>query len=66
MIPWEIGGETNLANLVVLCTRHHHIVHRPGWDATLTSDGTFTVTDPNGTTRTTRPPGHSPPLLLAA
>jgi hypothetical protein len=30
VVWWEKGGATNLANLVCLCARHHHIVHRPG------------------------------------
>jgi hypothetical protein len=28
---WEHGGETNLDNLVLLCSRHHHVVHEGGW-----------------------------------
>lgn len=66
VVPWEHGGETALRNLVCLCSRHHHIVHRPGWHATLEPDGTFHVTDPGGVTRTTRPPAHAPPVLVAA
>lgn len=66
VVPWEHGGETALPNLVCLCSRHHHIVHRPGWRATVDPDGTFHVTDPWGVTRTTRPPAHAPPVLVAA
>jgi hypothetical protein len=66
VVPWEDGGETALRNLVCLCSRHHHVVHRPGWHATLEPDGTFHVTDPWGATRTTRPPAHAPPLRVAA
>ena len=29
--PWEHGGPTQLPNLVLLCTRHHHILHTPHW-----------------------------------
>ena len=34
VIPWEDGGETSIANLVLLCVRHHHAVHEGGWSVT--------------------------------
>jgi hypothetical protein len=53
---WTNGGPTNQANLVLLCSRHHHTVHKPHWTATLHPDtARFTVTNPNGHTRTTQP-----------
>jgi hypothetical protein len=56
-VRWvERGGPTRLANLVLACRRHHHLLHTPGWDAHLDDDGTFTVTDPYGGVRTTAPP----------
>ena len=66
VIWWEKGGTTDIANLVLLCKRHHHIAHRPGWLAEMTPDGTLTVTDPWGVTRSTRPPATGPPLPFAA
>jgi Domain of unknown function (DUF222)/HNH endonuclease len=66
VIWWEKGGTTDIANLVLLCSRHHHIAHRAGWATELAPDGTFHVTDPWGVTRTTRPPATGPPLPHAA
>jgi hypothetical protein len=31
ILEWEHGGETNLDNLTLLCSRHHHAVHEGGW-----------------------------------
>jgi Domain of unknown function (DUF222)/HNH endonuclease len=66
VIAWETGGTTDIGNLVLLCSRHHHIAHRAGWATQLAPDGTFHVTDPWGVTRTTRPRATGPPLLFAA
>jgi hypothetical protein len=56
-VRWvERGGPTRLANLVLACRRHHHLLHTPGWQAHIDDDGTFTVTDPHGGVRTTAPP----------
>jgi hypothetical protein len=54
---WEDGGPTNLANLVLLCSYHHHTVHKRGWQAKLRPDATFEVTTPEGRVRCTPPPG---------
>jgi hypothetical protein len=61
VVPWEKGGRTSPGNLVLLCSRHHHIVHRPGWHARLHPDGTLEVTDPHRRVRTTHPPATGPP-----
>ncbi|HEX7165444.1 MAG TPA: DUF222 domain-containing protein [Acidimicrobiales bacterium] len=58
----EHGGPTEVNNLVLLCTRHHHLLHDQHWQAKLLPDATFEVTTPDGTTRTTRPPGALDPL----
>jgi hypothetical protein len=31
-------GTTDLDNLVLLCSRHHHVVHEAGWTITPTPD----------------------------
>jgi hypothetical protein len=28
---WETGGRTDYDNLLLLCGRHHHLVHEGGW-----------------------------------
>jgi hypothetical protein len=65
--PWLLGGPTEILNLVLLCSRHHHLLHQPGWHAKLLPDATLEVTDPRGRVRTTTPPGlrRAPPLPLA-
>ena len=29
--PWAEGGETSLENLLLLCRRHHRLLHEEGW-----------------------------------
>jgi hypothetical protein len=64
--PWEHGGPTQLPNLALLCTRHHHLLHTPAWHTKLLPDATLEITNPQGHTRTTTPPDPSraPPLPL--
>ena len=50
------GGPTELANLALVCSRHHHVLHQPGWHAKLLPDGRFEVTDTDGVVRGTSPP----------
>jgi hypothetical protein len=58
------GGPTTPDNLVLLCSRHHHLLHSPGWHAKLLPDNVLEVTDPRGQVRTSHPPAHRPPLPL--
>ena len=57
VIPVLDGGPTCLANLVLKCSRHHHIGHQPGWAEKLKPDGTLVLSDPSGRSWTTYPPG---------
>ena len=60
VVPWEEGGFTNLDNLVLGCSRHHHVLHRRRWAQRLDADGSFTVTTPEGRTWTTYAQGALP------
>ena len=31
VVPWESGGDTSLANCVMLCKTHHRLVHHSDW-----------------------------------
>ncbi|MDQ3468452.1 MAG: HNH endonuclease [Actinomycetota bacterium] len=42
-------GPTDLANLLPLCSRHHHLVHEGRWTLELRADRTVTLTRPDGT-----------------
>ena len=50
------GGETNLANLVLACPRHHHLWHSGDWELKLLADAELHITGPDGRTWVTRPP----------
>ena len=61
-VRWVLeGGPTCLDNLTLQCSRHHHLLHSPGWHAKLLPDGTFVVTAPDGRSLEGRPPGRPPP-----
>jgi hypothetical protein len=54
---WRKHGETKLDNLLLLCGRHHQLVHRDGWLIALDADtGRVTFTLPNGTVMISEPP----------
>jgi hypothetical protein len=55
---WEHGGTTDLGNLCLVCSAHHHLVHDDGWTLTRTPDLRWQLVDPAGRAR---PPGPPPP-----
>ncbi len=56
-VRWVVDdGPTALDNLALVCSRHHHILRSPGWDAKLLPDATLIVTTPHGRTLHSRPP----------
>ena len=39
IIPWQVGGDTNLDNLTLLCRYHHRHFEQGGWTCRLNTDG---------------------------
>ena len=59
VVAWQHGGPTDLDNLVLLCGHHHHVVHRPGWQAVFDGDE-FVVTNPQRREQRSRAPVRAP------
>ncbi len=53
---WHDGGSTDLSNLVLLCSRHHHVIHDRRWQLKLLPSGVVEVTDPHGRCWSSDPP----------
>ncbi len=56
IVWWRNGGETNLDNLLPVCTKHHTKIHHDGWVVHLGTDRVLMLTLPDGTRRSTGPP----------
>ena len=39
LVHWMFGGDSGLPNQVLLCHRHHRLVHEGGWQLVRTDDG---------------------------
>lgn len=48
LMPWSAGGRTDLANLVPLCSEHHHRVHEGQWSIELLPDRRLRIHRPDG------------------
>jgi len=49
VVHWINGGPTELENLILLCSFHHHTVHEGGWNITTTATpGRFAFVSPEG------------------
>jgi len=46
---WRHGGRTDLANLLLICSFHHRLVHEHGWSLKRDADGTVHWRRPDGT-----------------
>ncbi len=56
---WSHGGPTDLANLVLVCSRHHTLIHQLDFQLTLRADRTLTVKTADGV-----PVLHHPALAV--
>ena len=50
------GGRTDIANLLPLCSKHHHLAHEGGWRFSLDAERNLTIIRPDSTRMTTGPP----------
>jgi hypothetical protein len=48
VIPWRLGGPTDIDGLLPVCEPHHHLVHEGGWGLTMTPDRVATWARPDG------------------
>jgi len=59
IVHWAHGGETKLGNLVLLCGRHHRLVHEGGFEVARKPDGSLLFRRPDGRVVPTVPsPAH--------
>jgi hypothetical protein len=45
---WRFKGNTDIDNLVPVCSLHHHLAHEGGWTLSMTPDRTVTWARPDG------------------
>jgi hypothetical protein len=55
IVPWKLGGLSDLDNLALLCRHHHGVVHRKGWTMTGNANEELTFCGPTGRVMTSRP-----------
>ena len=59
VIPWAVGGNTNVDDMCLLCSRCHHNVHDDGWKVHRNPTGKFVLRPPP--THYGRPPRRRNP-----
>jgi hypothetical protein len=48
IVHWARGGQTRVDNLVLLCSRHHRLVHEGGFGVARVADGSLAFRRPDG------------------
>mgnify|MGYP001593757321 CR=1 FL=1 len=48
VLPWADGGETKLANMALLCTRHHVLLHEGGFQVAMEEDDRLVFRNQHG------------------
>jgi hypothetical protein len=68
LVPWIEGGATDSANCVLLCRRHHVLLHEGGWQLQRGASGELTASRrpqrlrrPRRSDLSTAPAGRAPP-----
>jgi hypothetical protein len=56
ILEWELGGLTDLENLIPICVRHHAQLHKDRWKCQLLPGRRVTFTLPDGTVLANAPP----------
>lgn len=55
LVPWALGGQTELDNLILICWWHHLFIHEKGWHITRGLDGRFVFRKPDWSIYPPRP-----------
>ncbi|MEJ7775431.1 MAG: HNH endonuclease, partial [Nocardioidaceae bacterium] len=55
---WHAGGPTDLANGCLLCSYHHHLVHKGQWAVVMAPDGIPDIIPPAHLDPAQRPIRH--------
>jgi hypothetical protein len=66
IIPWALGGRTDLDNLVLLCRRHHRLIHEGGHSLTGDANEGLVFRNPHGEVlhEAPMPPPGSPTAVI--
>jgi hypothetical protein len=60
LVHWADGGPTDLDNLALTCTHHHHLLHELGWTVSGDPNAELCFRRPDGRPLNTGPPGLRP------